>query len=161
MGILPHMEFYCTPLTFVCQWIFSFIPSNFRVFFLFSASCIILPCPIPKRNGIFCAIGEINDRLAYQSLPLGEGGPAQAGSDEGKPGSKKIAAVKAFGPGLTLISQKSKIFASFPQGKPLGAPAPVPLTKINDNLAQTLPEHAKTAPRTGSGCSFTFYYSAL
>jgi len=85
-------------------------------------------------------VWKINYRLAQQSLPLGEGGPPKGGSDEGKSGSTIITAAKAFRPGLTLISQKSKIFANCelwcachrqaidfdslrgapPQGKPFG-----------------------------------------
>lgn len=53
MGILPHMEVHCTPLTPVCQWIFSFIPANFSHISPFSAQCIILSFPALARRGFF------------------------------------------------------------------------------------------------------------
>ena len=49
-----------------------------------------------------------------------------------------------------LISQKSEIFASFPpRGSLSGAPAPVPLTRLNDHLP-----HKAAKPGTLVGAGF-------
>ena len=82
MGILPHMEFYCTPLTRLCQWVFLFIPGKFSenstTSPLLRAS--ISPLPSFRQGGLF--LWMINERLAYDGC-TGAGAP-----DKPSPGEK-------------------------------------------------------------------------
>ena len=52
--------------------------------------------------------------------PGGRCPSAHTGADEGKTNTFYMKKPKKSTQRLTLISQKSKIFASFPQGKPFG-----------------------------------------
>ena len=61
----------------------------------------------------------------YKSLPLGEGAE-QSEADEGTARSV-FSTISGKSVQFSLISQKSKIFASFPQGEALDATAPLQL----------------------------------
>ena len=57
-----------------------------------------------------------NSSLATKAFPWGK---VPEGADEGRTNAFKGQKMQIQTVRLTLISQKSKIFASFPQGKPL------------------------------------------
>ncbi len=102
------------------------------------------------RNSHKRAIADRPYKIApHPCLLLGEGGAATAATDEGCPHSDSCG--KIFSAIIPLISQKSKISASFPQGKPLRAIADRPY-KIAPHPCLLLGEGGAATAATDEGC---------